>query len=36
MTGSFVSLPTWTAVMKAAYRDHHGAEFEEPPASCTA
>jgi len=30
MTGSFVSLPTWTAVMKAAYRDGHARSFEEP------
>ncbi len=31
MTGSRVSLPTWTSVMKAQYRDHHGEEFAEPP-----
>ena len=30
MTGSFVSLPTWTAVMKAAYRKGHAHAFEEP------
>jgi len=31
MTGSFVSLPTWTAVMKAAYRGgKHAPAFEEP------
>jgi len=30
MTGAFVSLPTWTAVMKTAYRDHKGAAFVEP------
>ncbi|HET6348142.1 MAG TPA: PBP1A family penicillin-binding protein [Candidatus Krumholzibacteria bacterium] len=30
MTGSFVSLPTWTAVMKTEYRDHHAPEFVEP------
>lgn len=30
MTGAFVSLPTWTAVMKAAYRDRHAHPFEEP------
>jgi penicillin-binding protein 1A len=30
MTGAFVSLPTWTAVMKTAYRDHHAARFPEP------
>ena len=30
MTGARVSLPTWTSVMKAQYRDHHGEEFVEP------
>jgi membrane carboxypeptidase/penicillin-binding protein len=31
MTGAFVSLPTWTAVMKTAYRDgHHAPAFVEP------
>lgn len=30
MTGSFVSIPTWTAVMKTAYRNHHAEEFPEP------
>jgi penicillin-binding protein 1A len=31
MTGARVSLPTWTSVMKAQYRDHKGEEFVEPP-----
>jgi penicillin-binding protein 1A len=30
MTGAFVSLPTWTAVMKTAYRDSHAPDFVEP------
>jgi membrane carboxypeptidase/penicillin-binding protein len=30
MTGARVSLPTWTSVMKAQYRDHHGEPFAEP------
>ncbi len=30
MTGGAVSLPTWTAVMKAAYRGRHAAAFEVP------
>ncbi len=30
MTGARVSLPTWTTVMKAYYRDHHGEPFNEP------
>jgi penicillin-binding protein 1A len=30
MTGARASLPTWTAVMKAYYRDHHGEPFNEP------
>jgi penicillin-binding protein 1A len=30
MTGSFVSLPTWTAVMKTAYRARRGPAFVEP------
>jgi penicillin-binding protein 1A len=31
MTGAFVSLPTWTAVMKSAYRNNrHAEEFPEP------
>jgi penicillin-binding protein 1A len=30
MTGAVVSLPTWTSVMKAHYRDHRGEPFVEP------
>lgn len=30
MTGAVVSLPTWTSVMKAQYRDHRGEPFVEP------
>ena len=30
MTGARVSLPTWTSVMKAQYRDHSGEAFPEP------
>jgi penicillin-binding protein 1A len=30
MTGAFVSLPTWTAVMKTAYSDTRAAAFVEP------
>jgi penicillin-binding protein 1A len=30
MTGARVSLPTWTSVMKAHYRDHRGDPFAEP------
>ena len=30
MTGARVSLPTWTEVMKAHYRDHRGDEFPVP------
>jgi penicillin-binding protein 1A len=30
MTGARVSLPTWTEVMKAQYRDHKGEEFFVP------
>jgi penicillin-binding protein 1A len=30
MTGAIVSLPTWTSVMKAHYRDHRGEPFVEP------
>lgn len=30
MTGARVSLPTWTEVMKAYYRDHRGEEFYVP------
>jgi membrane carboxypeptidase/penicillin-binding protein len=30
MTGSFTSLPTWTAVMKTAYADRHAPDFVEP------
>jgi penicillin-binding protein 1A len=30
MTGARVSLPTWTEVMKAHYRDHHGNPFPVP------
>lgn len=30
MTGARASLPTWTSVMKAHYRDHHGDAFAEP------
>jgi penicillin-binding protein 1A len=30
MTGARVSLPTWTSVMKAQYRNHDGEEFPEP------
>jgi len=30
MTGAHVSLPTWTEVMKAHYRDHSGEEFFKP------
>ncbi|MDH3198240.1 MAG: PBP1A family penicillin-binding protein [Candidatus Krumholzibacteria bacterium] len=30
MTGARVSLPTWTEVMKAQYRDHHAEPFPEP------
>ena len=30
MTGAFVSLPTWTAVMKTAYADTRAAAFVEP------
>jgi penicillin-binding protein 1A len=30
MTGARASLPTWTEVMKAYYRDHHGEPFNEP------
>ncbi|MCH7549859.1 MAG: hypothetical protein IH969_10045 [Candidatus Krumholzibacteriota bacterium] len=30
MTGARVSLPTWTEVMKAHYRDHQGQPFPEP------
>jgi penicillin-binding protein 1A len=30
MTGAFVSLPIWTAVMKTAYRNKSAAEFPEP------
>jgi penicillin-binding protein 1A len=30
MTGARVSLPTWTSVMKAHYRDHRGEPFPEP------
>jgi penicillin-binding protein 1A len=30
MTGARVSLPTWTSVMKARYRDHRGEAFAEP------
>ena len=30
MTGAFVSLPTWAAVMKTEYRDHKAPAFVEP------
>ena len=30
MTGGAVSLPTWTAVMRSAYRDHHAPAFPVP------
>ncbi|MBP2681341.1 MAG: penicillin-binding protein, family [Candidatus Krumholzibacteriota bacterium] len=30
MSGAVVSLPTWTSVMKAHYRDHRGEPFVEP------
>ena len=30
MTGARVSLPTWTEVMKAYYREHHGEVFVKP------
>jgi membrane carboxypeptidase/penicillin-binding protein len=30
MTGAFVSLPTWTAVMKTEYRDRKAPAFVEP------
>jgi penicillin-binding protein 1A len=30
MTGSYASLPTWTAVMKTAYRNRHAPAFVEP------
>lgn len=30
MTGARVSLPVWTDVMKAYYRDHKGKDFSEP------
>lgn len=30
MTGARVSLPTWTSMMKAHYRDHKGEPFAEP------
>jgi membrane carboxypeptidase/penicillin-binding protein len=30
MTGAFVSLPTWTAVMKTAYRGRHAPPFVAP------
>ncbi len=30
MTGARASLPTWTEVMKAYYRDHPGDAFAEP------
>jgi penicillin-binding protein 1A len=30
MTGGAVSLPTWTAVMREAYRDHHAPAFPVP------
>jgi penicillin-binding protein 1A len=30
MTGAFVSLPTWTAVMKTAYKGRHSPPFVEP------
>ncbi len=31
MFGGRVSLPTWTDIMKAYYRDHHAEPFPEPP-----
>ncbi len=31
MYGGIVSLPTWTDIMKAYYRDHAGEPFPEPP-----
>jgi penicillin-binding protein 1A len=30
MTGGAVSLPTWTAIMKTAYRGRHAAQFQVP------